>query len=107
MTTNYTIASQPPARTRRPGARSTWGPTLAEARTRPGEWRRLARPMTKKTVVQTASDLRNGAKRAPEKRRIKAVREGDVWECSWGEDATVAGSDNHFLWIRWSPATAW
>ena len=107
MTEEHTIASMPPAGNRRPGRPPTWEGTLNEARRHPGQWRRLNRSMTKNTAVQVASDLRNGVKRPPEKRRVKAVREGDVWECVWGQDPTSGKKGAHYLWIKWSPATAW
>ncbi len=107
MTEEHTIASPPPARADSPRRSSKWDPTLAEARQHPGEWRRLAQPMTKSTVVQVASDLRHGLSRAPEKRRIKAVRAGDVWESAWGHDPSIAAPDAYFLWIKWTPEAAW
>lgn len=95
--TTYTIKSDPPA-TKRRGKRSYWPEVLAEVRAAKGAWRMVAKPMTRSTAMQVASDLRNAHTRDPKKMRVRGSLPTDRWETQW-----APSSDNlqeYFLWMR-------
>lgn len=95
--TRYTIKSNPPSSKRR-GKRSYWPEVLAEVRAAKGAWRMVAKPMTRSTAMQVASDLRNAHRRDPEKMRLRGALPTDRWETQWAPASE--GSTEYFLWVR-------
>ena len=104
MTLYLCVPSDPPPSRRRP-RRSRWVAILSEARSAPGEWRRVMTPMTMSTATQIASDLRNSHRRDLSKLRVRGVEPLDIWEARWGVDPTGL-TEHYFIWLRWSQA-AW
>jgi len=95
--TMYTIKSDPPSMKRR-ARRSYWPEVLAEVRAAEGAWRMVAKPMTKSTAQQIASDLRNAHRRDPKKMRVRGTSPTDRWETQWAPGGE--GSTECFLWVR-------
>jgi hypothetical protein len=95
--TPYTIKSDPPPTTRR-GKRSYWPEVLAEVRAAKGGWRMVAKPMTRSTAMQVASDLRNAHRRDPKKLRLRGGLPTDRWETQWASGGN--GSPEYFVWVR-------
>lgn len=71
---------------------SKWADAFAVARQSWLKWYRVDNPMSKATVRQVASDIRNADRRA--KRRLAGMLDGEVWDATWGE---VDGQ--YFVWI--------
>jgi hypothetical protein len=98
-TSKHTIAGEPPMLPRAQ-RRSIWTEVFDEGRAHPGEWRRVARPMSKSTASQIASDIRNATHRDPARSRLRGLRHGDRWETQWGKAAGV-DSGEYFVWITY------
>ena len=99
--TTYTTASAPPLRQETLQRRSRWSEMFAEARTFPGEWRRLIEPMKRSTASQVASDIRNAHTRDLAKSRLRGLLPTDCWEAAWGRDETDSNPDHFYVWLRY------
>ena len=95
MTDNHkgTRISEPPRLYRERSDKSKWEEIFAEARSNRGQWHQVLRPMSKSTVVQLASDIRNSAGR--DNVRINGILDDEEWDATWGEV-----DDEYFIWIR-------
>lgn len=66
-----------------------------QCRSYEGQWRRVAFPMARSTVVQLASDIRN-AHRRPRGIRVAGVRADERWSADWEEI-----EQGHWLLLRY------
>jgi NADH:ubiquinone oxidoreductase subunit F (NADH-binding) len=95
----YVQASEPPftAQTS-PPRRSPWRSAVIEARTNRGQWMKVQRPLAEYSAQQTASDVRNAARRGNTRFGIASW---EKWETTHGEVG-----DEWFVWIRFREGAA-
>lgn len=77
---------------------SFWTRTFEAARLS-GDWHRVDRFYTRATAAQIASDICCAHRRHPDRRRVRGVAPGEVWEARW-EPAADGPPADHVVWIR-------
>ena len=85
-----------PMRGQRRASGSVWAAVFGSARAVPGEFVLVDIPLSRSSVIQLASDIRNAHRRTKPRPRLATLRRDERWEARWGTH-----DGEYKVWVRY------